>query len=181
MKTHLPSGYELASIDPKEFWPVVEAKYKKAFVDRRMIDIESMLSETEKVAIKTNRKTYTWNTSLAFLLKKGDEIIGWHIGDIKEADVFYMRNSAIVAEHRGQKLYEKMLLEILEVLKSKGFQVVTSTHHSNNPQVIIPKLRNGFVISGSEMHERFGFLIHMKYFFNEKRRKSYDAQIGLEI
>lgn len=181
MSKHLPDGYELVSIDPREFWPIVHDKYKQAFSRRRMINVISLMSDQENEALKNNREIYKWNDSLAFLLKKDNEIIGWHFGDIEGPDTFYMRNSAIVAEHRGQKLYEKMLLEILDVLKNKGFQVVTSTHHSNNPQVIIPKLRHGFVISGSEMHERFGFLIHMKYFFNEKRRKSYDAQIGLEI
>lgn len=69
----------------------------------------------------------------------------------------------------------------MERLKQEGFQVVTSTHHPNNAAVLIPKLKFGFIISGMQLHERFRFLIELKYFFNEERRKAYSKNIGLEL
>lgn len=179
MNKHLPSDFSLIPADPNTFWEELGDNYHQVFSNRRAIDVHSMLTQEERDRLKANRKNYPQIASLAFFLKKGSQLVGWHIGDVKEPDVYYMRNSAIVADFRGQKLYEKMLLEVMGILKEKGFQVLTSTHHGNNPAVIIPKLRCGFVISGSEMHERFGFLIHMKYLFNEKRRQSYNTQIGL--
>jgi hypothetical protein len=44
--------------------------------------------------------------------------------------------------------------------------------------VIVPKLKAGFVISGFEVSDIFGILIHLTYYFNEIRRKVIDFRVG---
>jgi hypothetical protein len=44
--------------------------------------------------------------------------------------------------------------------------------------VLVPKLRAGFVITGLELSERFGTLVHLSYFFNALRRRVLDVRSG---
>ncbi len=64
-----------------------------------------------------------------------------------------------------------MLPKILQILKKQGFQKVTSRHSVTNNNVIVPKLKAGFVITGFEISEVFGLLIILTYYFNDTRRK----------
>jgi ribosomal protein S18 acetylase RimI-like enzyme len=96
-------------------------------------------------------------------------------------ETYYMKNSAVIAEYRNKGVYSKMLDFVIKELQREGFQVVTSIHHGNNPAVLIPKLKKGFVISGTEFHEKFRFLVELKLFFNEERKKAYGKSMGLEL
>ena len=89
------------------------------------------------------------------------------------------------AQGRGQRrseyepeIIEKLIdlikaeqLELLERVEKMGFQVVLSRHTTTNNSIIIPKLKAGFVITALEVSDRFGTLVHLSYYFNEKRRK----------
>jgi hypothetical protein len=74
-----------------------------------------------------------------------------------------------------------MLDIVLEKVKSEGFQIVTSKYHPNNPAVLIPKLKRGFIISSMEFHERFRFLIELKLFFDPVSRRAYSKALGLDL
>lgn len=108
-------------------------------------------------------------------------MVGWHFGQATDPETYYMQNSAVLEPFRNQGLYKLLLNHVMQKTKDEGFQVLTSTHHPNNASVLIPKLKAGFVISGMQLHERFRFLIELKYFFNEERRKAYSKNIGLEL
>lgn len=108
------------------------------------------------------------------------ELIGWHVGEQINAETYYMRNSAILKPFRGNSYYEQLLKFVINEVQSNGFQIISSTHHPNNPAVLIPKLRSGFIITSTEMSDRFGFLVHLKYFVNKKREKEFFKRIGLE-
>jgi hypothetical protein len=73
-----------------------------------------------------------------------------------------------------------LLKQVIEILREKGFQKITSRHKSNNNQVIIPKLKAGFVISSFEISEIFGILIQLTYFFNTTTKKVFDFRIGVK-
>jgi hypothetical protein len=82
-----------------------------------------------------------------------------------------MRNSAILPNHRRKGLYSALLREVVIKLEKKGFQVITSRHNAGNNDVIIPKLKAGFLITGIELSDAFGTLVNLSYFTNPLRRK----------
>ena len=110
-----------------------------------------------------------------------DQMIGWHFGHATDAETYYMKNSAVLPEFREKGLYGKLLHCVLEKVRHEEFQVVTSLHHPNNPGVLIPKLKAGFVITGMHFHERFRSLVELRYIFDPERRKRFHRSLGLDL
>lgn len=55
-----------------------------------------------------------------------------------------------------------------------------SRHYATDNQVIIPKLRFGFLISGFELTDEFGLLLRLSYYFNETRRSIMHVRSGFQ-
>lgn len=91
-----------------------------------------------------------------------------------------MQNSAVLETFRKRGLYSNILKFVITRLAEEGFQVITSSHHGNNAAVLVPKLKQGFIITGTQFHERFKFLIELKYIYNEDRRRAYCQSLGLD-
>lgn len=67
---------------------------------------------------------------------------------------------------------------MIEVIRSEGFQIIYSRHAATNSSVIVPKLKSGFVISGFELSDTFGTLVHLTYFTNPIRKKVMEFRCG---
>lgn len=177
---NLGGAFVLKEISREDLWKIQDQHYEKMFANRHTNKPTWVISEEDQKKMQQrHREQQRWE--IRFGLYHGDEAIGWHSGYSIDPETFYMQNSAVIESYQKQGLYGKMLGAVLEKLKDEGFQVVTSLHHPNNPGVVIPKLKQGFVITATQFHERFRFLIEMKYFFNEDRRRAYSKEIGLEI
>lgn len=151
----------------RTFWESVGPQFKNVFQDR--IEASHVPSPRPLPGAE----------ELFFVLYKNDALIGWHCGSAIDSETYYMKNSAILPAERGQNLYFLVLSVLVSILKDKGYQIVTSLHHPNNQAILIPKLRFGFVISGMQLHERFRFLVEMKYHIDADRRNNYNQLIGL--
>jgi Acetyltransferase (GNAT) family len=116
--------------------------------------------------------------TLYFGLFHGDTLAGWHMGDQHNGTRFYMRNSAVLPEHRRQGLYSAMIRVVMKHLVELGFQNILSNHNATNNAVIIPKLKEGFVITGLNISDLFGTLVSLEYFANPMRRKVMDYRSG---
>lgn len=173
-------GIVVKELSPEELTQILESHFNKAFENRADAAVTPEISEEAKAQIK-QRRIQDSRYRLRLGIFVDGEIAGWHYGYSTDAETYYMQNSAVLKEFRGKKLYSKLLTATLEVLKQQGFQVVTSIHHPNNPAVLIPKLKQGFVISGTLLHERFRFLVELKYFYNSARRQAFNRNIGLDI
>lgn len=158
----------------------LDEHHAKVFRNRVEPTKEIKVDEADLKKIQERRKNEN-RYRLRLVIFKNDELAGWHYGYSTDGETYYMQNSAVLESMRGQKLYAALLDGVLEKVKQEGFQVVTSVHHPNNPAVLIPKLKKGFVISSTLLHERFRFLVELKYFFNEERRKAYDENMGLVL
>ncbi len=82
-----------------------------------------------------------------------------------------MRNTGIFEEFRNKGIYKSLLSLLIENIKEKGFQKITSSHIVTNNHVIVAKLKAGFIISGFEISDRFGLFVNLTYNFNEIRNK----------
>ncbi|MCB0343127.1 MAG: GNAT family N-acetyltransferase [Pseudobdellovibrionaceae bacterium] len=173
------SQLNFKAVDSVEFWRMVQPHFKRVFEHRRSRFPDPFYSDLEKERLKTLQANLDGRYSLHVLAYQSDQLVGWHVGEQEAADTYYMRNSAVLEEYRGKSFYEQILGHVLNVVVAEGFQVISSIHHPNNPAVLIPKLRKGFIITATEMSDLFGFLVRMKYFANEDRKKSFFERIGL--
>lgn len=86
-----------------------------------------------------------------------DELIGWHYSHEIDGDVL-MRDTGILPAHQRQGIYSALLPSLLAYFKSCGFRRVRSRHEFENNPVLIAKLRNGFVITGTEIDKGVSYI-----------------------
>lgn len=153
--------------------------FSKVFANRASSAAYEVSSEHKSLISERLKKYCPWELMIG--VYDGNEPIGWHVGYATDAETYYMKNSAVISEYRNKGVYSSLLNFVMGEIHREGFQVVTSIHHGNNPAVIIPKLKKGFVISGSHFHEKFRFMIELKYFFDSERKKAYGKSMGLEL
>jgi RimJ/RimL family protein N-acetyltransferase len=107
----------------------------------------------------------------------GDKPIGWCIGECQDAMTFYMRNTGFLPAYQGKGLYTAFLPMFLDYLADLGYERVTSQHKPDNPAVLIPKIRSGFVIMAVELEERWGPLVRLVYYTQGYRRDAFSAMV----
>ena len=168
---NLPQGYEIRVLSEADFTPLYNLHAEKVFEHSQIFRYHRFLSDDEKMKFRDLAQPYKGGFELNLALFYKNEFVGWCSGDQHSAEAFYMRNSAILPDHRRKGLYSKMLEETIRVLTEKGFQKIYSRHNATNNPVIIPKLKAGFVISAMEVSDMFGTLVHLTYLTNPLRRK----------
>lgn len=157
--------------DEKEFMKYFTDNRDLVFSENTFIQIEEILSENEKKKLSKLNRLKDNNYRLRLYILKGNTRIGWFLGEQISRETFYMRNTGIFKEYRNKGVYTRLLLLLIEILREKGFQKITSSHIVTNNNVIVPKLKAGFLISGFEISDRFGLIIKLTYNFNETRNK----------
>lgn len=159
------------STDEKEFMKYFIMNRDIVFSGNTVFHIEEILSEKEKEKLsEISRMTENYYKLRLYILK-GDTRIGWFLGEQLNRETFYMRNTGIFEEFRNKGIYKNLLSLLIEILKEKGFQKITSSHIVTNNHVIVAKLKAGFIISGFEISDRFGLFVNLTYNFNEIRNK----------
>lgn len=104
--------------------------------------------------------------------------LGRSFGFQENSTTFYMCNSGVLEKYRRKGIYSLLLRNCLERLDKLGFQEIYSRHNATNNAVLIPKLKEGFVITKFELSDIFGVLIHLTYFTNRTRKKVLDYRCG---
>jgi predicted N-acetyltransferase YhbS len=155
-----------------EFEPLWDKHAPSIFDDNSQVfRVFQFLSEQERSQSKELREGMGTFYSLRLGVFFKGEFVGWSAGHQESTETYYMRNSAILPEHRKKGLYTCLLKSSLDFLREKGFQKIYSRHLALNNSVIIPKLKAGFVITSLEVNDVFGVLVHLSYYQNPLRRK----------
>ncbi len=139
------------------------------------------LAQSEREALGALQEAVAGRTRLTLGVFEGERMVGWSFGWQLSMDsgAFYMANSAVLASHRRRGLYRALVARILDLTRGLGFQVVTSRHVATNNPVLIAKLQAGFQISGLELSEVHGSLVHLRAFHNPVRREAHQVRSGL--
>lgn len=179
MEHTLPDGYRFVELPKKEFQALWNQWGEKIFSDNdTSMNARKVLSEQEMSQWRELSKNTAQLIQFNMCIFKDDEFCGWFTGDQYSSDTFYMRNSAILPGHRRKGLYTALMYAVMEKVKEMGFQIILSRHTTVNNDIIIPKLKAGFVITALEVSDRFGTLVHLSYFFNETRRQIIEFRAG---
>ena len=179
MSKTLPPEYKIVALPREEFqkyWGEWGPKIFRA--NDTSMDMRLVLSDQEREQVQNLHKNLSQGVNLNLCIFKGQEFCGWFTGDQYGSETFYMRNSAILPEHRRLGLYTALMNEVLARVKALGFQNIFSRHTTTNNSIIIPKLKAGFTITAIEVSDRFGTLVHLTYFFNETRKQIMEFRAG---
>lgn len=179
VQRELENGYTIRALDTDVFWELWPAHGKTIFEDASPIfQFRDALSETERAKASALREQMGKVYRLNLAVYQGDTFVGWSWGYQEVGETFYMCNSAILPAHRGKGLYRALVAAVIEKTTELGFQKLYSRHIATNNAVIIPKLKAGFVITGFELSDQFGTLVHLSYYPNAVRRKVLDFRAG---
>ncbi|MBX9667392.1 MAG: hypothetical protein K2X93_07220 [Candidatus Obscuribacterales bacterium] len=180
MKADLGTGVRVEVIDKERYDAFRLIHEPKIFPNRYDINAQLALSTNEKDAVSLlgQRLGQLYDLRLGFF--EGDEMIGWSYGIQVNAESFRMVTTGIVPEFQGKKIYSRFLSIYAEHIKQQGFQILFSRHYATNNQVIVPKLRFGFLISGFEISDQFGLLLWLSYYFNSTRQDIMHVRSGFQ-
>ena len=167
-------------ITDEEFWPLFKIHRAIIFAENNTIDIDTLISEEDKANRLKLNEYIQLKYNLYLVAYDGDKLIGWSWGFAKSNHEYYMCNSAVYPEYRGKKIYTTLMNMTIDKVASDGFQEITSKHHTSNNAVLIPKLKKGFLISGSEINTRFGLMIALTYFPNKQIEHVFHQRIGFK-
>ncbi len=171
--------YEVRVLGPKEFDKLYQEHRVEVFQEDHSFPLWDVLSKEELDNVKRLGQNMGEPYKLCLaVFDKDNNFIGWSWGFQENSTTYYMCNSAVLPEYRRHGVYGAMLDKCLAILEAEGFQLVYSRHCATNNSVIIPKLKAGFIISKMEMDDKFGVLIHLHYYYNEKRKKIMDYRAG---
>ncbi len=170
---------EFRTLKLEEFKPLWTACAPVAFAEQLPhIEWNRFLTDQEKI----NRGALGDKIKNAYHLYlaafDGNQLAGWTFGEQIDRETYRMQNSAVMPNYRRQGLYTMLLEKTLEEVQKGGFQKIESRHHMTNNSVIIPKLKAGFVISGFELCDSFGTLVHLCFYTNKLRKKTLDYRSG---
>jgi GNAT superfamily N-acetyltransferase len=171
-------NYTIRALDNAEFGPLFRQYRPTIFQTMLDFDVQQALSTEEQTATARLREQMGTPFRLNIGIYHQQEFIGWSFGRQESAEKYYMVNTAILPQHQGKGIYSVLLPRILGAVQREGFQIVSSRHVATNNQVLVPKLKAGFVITGVELSDVFGVLVHLSYFFNPIRRKVLDVRVG---
>lgn len=171
--------YKIKELTEAEFRPLFDEHKMTVFEDDHSYVLWDLLDESELENIKVLGKDLGTPYKLYLgIFDKDENFIGWSLGFQENSTTFYMCNSAVLPEHRRKGLYSSLVSRCVDILSDKGFQLVYSRHCATNNDVIIPKLKAGFIISKMEIDDKFGVLIHLHFYTNNDRRKIMDYRSG---
>lgn len=180
MEVNLGSGFCARSVSREEYDAYRKDNEPLIFPNRFDIHVQEALSESELEAQAKLAERFAGAFELRVGFFKDDEMIGWSYGYQTTPDTFRMATSGIRQEYQRRGLYSGFLTGLAEHLKREGFQIIFSRHYATDNQVIIPKLRFGFLITGFELTDEFGLLLRLSYYFNETRKKALHVRSGFQ-
>jgi GNAT superfamily N-acetyltransferase len=175
-------GYTAATLPDDQFQVLFAQMLPLVFSDEIYLHVPDILSQGEKDNLRrlTERLGALYRLHIGIYDEHG-AIVGTSFGCQAERGRYNMVNTGILPNHQNRGIYTALLPHILATVREEGFQEVYSSHLMTNNQVIIPKLKAGFVISGFSVSDRFGTLVELAYFFNERRREAMDFRTGFRF
>ncbi|MEO1451266.1 MAG: GNAT family N-acetyltransferase [Bacteroidota bacterium] len=174
----LPEPFSVKELSPREFAAYFKEQRNLVYGAVTKLDVMGLLEERERKLLHQlgGRLRQRYSLYLQFLHE--DQPIGFSYGVQNAEDTFHMASTGLLPEFRGKGLYSAFLKALVEYLGREGFQKVQSYHHPSNVGVLIPKLKNGFVITGMELNEVYGSLLKLTCFTNPARKEAWEVRIG---
>jgi GNAT superfamily N-acetyltransferase len=161
-------GYSVREATVQEFGQFFRENIQHMFPSSVQFDVYAAIPPEVAKAARDRRPLHEVYV-LRWFIEYDGKVVGWTVGEEVDMETFYMRNTAILPEHRRKGVYRALLQAVIGHLAPRNYQRVTSRHAATNNAVIIPKLQAGFMITGLEISDQHGTLVNLTYFFQQAR------------
>ncbi len=135
-------------------------------------------SEEEKKRYRSFKPDFKNDAFLYFIVKLGNDIVARSFSNQVALETIMMCMSYVKKGFRGKGLYKLMLKETIKKANEIGYRKIQSYHNTTNNDIIIPKLKEGFVFTGMKINAGYGTLVELTYFFNEDEKDAVDFRSG---
>lgn len=171
---------EIKEITSEEFWPIFEKWGPAIFSDTLYFYAKDVRTPHEISQFKFLKDGMKNRYEFHLAIFDGEEIVGWSSSHQVSSGELCMMNSAVLPKYRKQGHYKRLMQKVIEKATESGFQQINSLHLSSNNEVIIPKLKAGFNIVGTEISDQFGVFVKLTYFINPIRKNMYLFRTGFK-
>jgi hypothetical protein len=165
-------------VSAADYWDGFKEESKEEFSDFLHCGFSVLYSDEEKEKFKTFKPVFNEEAQLYLLAKIDNLIVARSFSEQTSRDTLFMCMSYVKKDYRNNGIYTKLLKETISVAKSIDYTKVTSCHNSSNNKIIIPKLKQGFVMSGMRVNAGYGTLVELSCFLNKTESDMQDFRCG---
>lgn len=159
----------------------LSSEFDELFDHEFLFKKSKLFSEIEKEMLakrQTLLKEYRKETGFGFVAEVNGKIVGYSYGYAEDNNGFYVQGSAVLPDYRLNGIYKALCRAIIEEAKKRHYSFVSSEHSATNNAVILPKLKEGFVIVGQKIAYNRGVFVELMYPINEKIKHAVDVRSG---
>lgn len=109
----------------------------------------------------------------------GDTLVGWSHALLPQTGTMYVSNSGVVARYRRRGIYSGLVAAMEQQARALGCKRIESHHRAANSDVLIAKMKLGYVIVGTEFSAEMGLLVKLCKHLDVRRRELFDARSGI--
>ncbi len=171
--------YTLKLLEREAWWEVYLRELQPHFPEELFFAGAGLLSEQERAARKqviASARAMPWVDY--FCAMDGDRVAAMFIGRQQQEDAYLMDLSVIHPDYRRKGLYSAFIQRLIAYTRALGFHRIQSTHAPSNNAVIIAKLKQGFSITGLEVHYEVGPNLMLTYFHSAEQKRAYEYRCG---
>ncbi len=109
-----------------------------------------------------------------FLFLHEKKVVGFFVGTLIDWSSYYFRNCSILPEYQGEKIYQKFLAIVIDIIQKtkKVDRLEGDVSPVNYPHIhILNKFQ--FTITGFNSSERWGTLLHFTKFLNPEIQRQF--------
>ena len=165
-------------VSSEEFWDGYKEEVQKEFSDFLHCRTSVLYSDVEKEKLSHLKPEFKEEGHIFLFAKKGSDIVGRSFSEQVSKNELLMCMSYVKSDYRNRGIYTKLLSETISVAKEIGYMKVSSSHNTSNNKIIIPKLKQGFVVSGMKINAGYGTLVELTLFLNETEKDMQDFRCG---
>lgn len=175
----MPDHIVIKNLSEEEFRPFWLESLPHVFTeDKGLFSAQDMTDVTAYDTVKKCDERIKGVEKIHLVAYEDEKPAGWSTGYQQDKGRFYMLNSGVFPTYRGKGIYRRLVEEMVRQAGEKGYQEIYSFHKANNNAVIIPKLKEGFVITGTSISPKYGFLVQLSFFPHKGMKKILDYRIG---
>ena len=121
---------------------------------------------------QTEAKTQYYKECGDFFMIYGGELpIGILVGTLTDWSTYYIRSAGILREHQGNGTIALLLTYLAKILMASGINRIEADASVSNSASIQTLLRSRFKVTGMQLSERWGALLHFTNFLSAPGEK----------
>lgn len=168
-------------IERAEFDPFMEEFREEAhasFDEFLHCGSSPLYTEEENKRAESLKLNFIRENFICLLAKLNGKVVGRSFSQQTDKRTLFMCMSFVDKKARKQGVYTKILQKTIELAKELGYLKIVSCHNTSNNDIIIPKLKHDFVITGMKVNAGYGTLVELTYFVSQNEKEVQDFRCG---